>query len=453
MKDLEFYRAAEEWPQPPDDPCTLADISAETEIKPKEKKSNRRVRKKMSESLAGVTAAAVAAVVMMNTISPKDFFKEDFLGNSPIVDVQNEVCPICSTKGCPYYDTDDQMEGLTITFKQEPERGVYDLYAMNGFVGSEYNNIYETYEAITTETGQRLILKVEGGVFTRGHGNTTWRLITYNTENQRGDTLAFSGGGVEFTEEKSGDTYEVYVYLAYAADGNLDPDRIDEAYDGRVDWTGMAFRSFPVDGVANAQIHVYSNMGQEYMETIWDACQVMVLPEKNVRYPLGQTMYFQENGDICRRFCDLDHGWTGHFIRTYEGSEEWKFNAHFDTKTYSIDYETITFAAVSWLDVFDQWQQLNIAAPSYGHSVCFPIYELGETVVNGIAYRCYAVYADTGAEFMWGEYLCVPLQEPNILLSVHARISEEVKTALQSGMMDANNALEEMAMVQWITLR
>ena len=60
LKDLEFYRTAEEWPQPPDDPCTLADLSAETKTKPKEKKSNRRARKKMSESLAGITAAAVA---------------------------------------------------------------------------------------------------------------------------------------------------------------------------------------------------------------------------------------------------------------------------------------------------------------------------------------------------------------------------------------------------------
>lgn len=455
LKDLEFYRAAEEWPQPPDDPCTLADLSTETKTKPKEKKSNRRARKKMSESLAGITAAAVAVVVLTSTISPKDFFNEDFLEDKPVVEVQKNTCPTCGIKKCPYYDVYDQVEGLTITFDQEPERLPYDLYALNGFTGDrERNNLYETYEAITTETGKRLILRVDGGAFSAMGSVNSWRLVAYNTNLGNGSDLAISGGGVESEDEKSGDRYSVYMYLAYATDGNLDPARIAEEYGRQPEWAGMDFQSFPVENVPNAQIHVYSDLGQEYVNYFIEYCQVQILEEMNVRYTLGKTMYLQEDNWGWRTFGDLDLGGTSYMVNAdADGATQWFFDAYFDIKMYHINYDPITFASVSWLDIFAKWEQLNIAAPALGHKVCFPIHYLGETVVNGITYRCYATYADSDAEPQWCRYMCVPMQEQEILLSFTDRLSEEVMTAILHGAFDGDDVAERFPLLHRITLR
>ena len=81
MKDSEFYTIKENWPQPPDDSCTLDSTGqGSTSTRKKKKLSSAKVKKKMSESLAGVTAAAVA-VVMLSTSIPAFRDLSDCLGD------------------------------------------------------------------------------------------------------------------------------------------------------------------------------------------------------------------------------------------------------------------------------------------------------------------------------------------------------------------------------------
>ena len=114
---------------------------------------------------------------------------------------------------------------------------------------------------------------------------------------------------------------------------------------------------------------------------------------------------------------------------------------------------TVSFAATSWLDLLAQWEKLNDMAPQYGHQVCFPLFDLGETVANGITYRCYATFVGDMGEDGYVTYMVIPQQEPEILISFVEYCYPEEMEALIAGEADGKDIADTYEIFSQITLR
>lgn len=470
MKDPEFYTVSEDWPQPPDEPCTLraAPKPTATAAAPK-KKSKTRIRKKMSESLAGITAAAVAVVMVASALpTMKDIFEEEFLGDlipdstvmeskpvesKPTVETVGKRCPICGELDCPYYSVHNGLEGLRLTYDGEPEYLEYDLYAMNGF-NKQDQDTAQRAAAINTETDARLALRISEAVNDLLMGSRTWSPLTDNLY-VWGDVVGVSGFEVYFEDDASADVEHVlYVYLAYSPGGEFPADTIAEDLDIQEETAALHFTSSGVAGVENAELHVYSDLGEEFNQAVLECCIVDVITEPDCSFTLGQTMQLQEGTVVHRTFEDELLWKACYYVPvSQEKGELWAFEANFYYKTYAINDMTITFAATSWLDLFEQWWDLSDLAPKYMHQTCFPIYYLGETAANGITYRCYATYVADDSEDYYVTYLVVPKQEQEILISFTEYFSAEEIAALQSGQLDAKDIADTYEIFSQITLR
>lgn len=442
MKDSEFYTAPEGWPQPPDEDQTLLEGSVTASAAKPKKKAAGRVRKKLSESLAGVTAAAVAVVMVANSIpSLKDSFGD-------LMDIVGEICPMCGVEGCPYYD--EGREGLTLSYDAKPEYLKYDSYKMNGFVDRDQGT-WQYCEAIITADSQRLLLHTDDAFAqgVDGHSYTSW--FTVNTEAPAVERYAVTGLR---TIWRDGDTREyigsVYAYLIYSADGDFTTyDVGKEVYEDDVEMEWLDERSFPVDGIPNARIFVYSDLGDEYMDKVIDYCHVEQIDGPGVRYALGSTMYFQETEDHYRIYHDFYHASSSTRYSFYENGQEVDhyFWSDFCVKEYRFSQDfRIEFAADSWVKIFEKYAQLNEDAPKYGHEVYFPITYVGEATVNDITYLCYAGYMDDTPDEpdrQWATFLLVPKQEPNIVFVESHYATPEELTALITGDLPAEYIMEQ----------
>lgn len=449
MKDSEFYTVSEEWPQPPDEACTLQGGQTTTLTRPK-KKTNSRVRKKLSESLAGVTAAAVAVVMVVSSLpSLKDVFDDIPIPDDIIPEASlgsGEPCLVCGERGCPYMVWDEP--GLYVNYPGQTAYLPYDLYQMNGFTERDRELDLSCY-ILRTETHQRLVLEVDMRLFDDVTRGGHWMDVLINSELWEEDKPGASGKHYQIYDEKSGDLQnEVYLYLAYSPDGDFSQLDLEE------DLTGLEFRAFPVANVPNAQIHVYTDLGEEFISKVEENCQVEVLEEETNRFTLGDTMYFQEQEYGYRIFNDEMLSYLHVYLGAMdENALYWHFVAGFDIKRYFTNDAEICFASASWISIFEQWKELNGLAPKYGHKVCFPIVDLGEAAVNRITYHCYAIYMNDDSEDRRDvTFVCVPVQEPEILISLHYYQSEEEMAALLSGEIDAAYVTEEGILTQ-ITLR
>ena len=442
MKDSEFYTAPESWPQPPDEDQTLWEGTVTASAAKPKKKAAGRIRKKMSESLAGVTAAAIAVVMVANALpSLKDSFAD-------LEDIVGEICPMCGVEGCPYYY--EGREGLTLSYDGRPEYLEYDHYDMNGFTERD-NATWEYCTAILTEDLQRLLLYADKKLTSnmKGHRYVSWFASDHA---EPADGRPAVTGFRTICRDANTDEYKssVYVYLIYTTDGDFSGYDIgDEVYSDGVEMEWLDERAFPVEGIPNARIYVYSDLGDEFLDAAIDYFHAEVADGPGVQLTLGDSMYFQETETCYRTYHDYYFGGsTSGYLFNEDGEEISRyFYTDFYTKEYCFTHGfSIEFAPDSWVKIFEKYAQLNEDAPKYGHEAYFPILYLGRTSVNKITYLCYVAYAD-GYLYDESNYritcLLVPEQEPNIVFVESGEASPEEITAMLAGELPAEYILEQ----------
>ena len=464
MKDPEFYTTEENWPQPPDDSCTLEPVEQAKHAEKKKTKSatSAKMKKKMSESLAGVTAAAVA-VVMLSTAIPalKDSF-DDFPELPGFGD--NHQCPVCHMVDCPYYY--DGMTGLAISLESDVEYlESDDLYSMAGFTSSGYQYADVAYPCIPMEAGDRAVLRLRKDILQSLPLAEYWESdIWFNT--YTGSEAEYSYTGVLFcgVDEKNPMTQSfLYVLLVYSSTGSIplmEPAALMEENDYiDIDLNNTKCRTLKVPDYPQLEVQFFSNMDEELLDTCISQYEVFVLTDEYQQYALGQTMLFTEEDFARRSFADYEY-WGIHNDYGFhiDGEEEYhSLILDFPQKEYSLsmDYQII-FTPVGWKAVFDRWRDLNENASDLGHEVYFPVEELNNITVNGIEYTCYIVYSaaavDDVNDYPWIWYYMVPKQEETVAIVDHRSISPEMLQKLLETL-DINDAIPPEDILNQISLR
>ena len=423
----EYYNTSENWPQPEDEANTLEleGYMGRTPVK-KKNTSSKKQRRKLSESLAGVTAAAVA-VVMVSAATPS--LRGISSGLNDLI--PSEICMICGDLDCPYWDTDG-MEGLRITSDAVTTWHDLDPYAMNGFV---YKNGNQS-SGLWLQNGERVTLQVdpydEMEGLQKNHMNIdVWEL------GWRTDRPAYTNWEFMNLEDESGTNIgHVVVQLVYYPDGVV-PNKnygLREVFLNEFGDDHYYFAT-SVDGIENVQLRVHTNADRFSNEEILDYCHVQVLKESNLTYTVGDTMTFTETEDVVRLWTDeVLSGYHRTLGFQYDSGEERKVMM-FDVghKHYYIsgywNETAIAFLEDSWYNIFDQWQELNDNAASKGHQICFAMKHAGETTVNGITYDLYLTYTTAPVDgynhFPWLSHFYVPQQEPEIAIHFEESIEPE----------------------------
>ena len=452
MNNSEFYVPKEEWPQPPDDRCTLKSIDLYAGTKKKQTKSASRGRKKLSESLAGVTAAAVAVVMLSATIPA--------VKNPAKLQESTEVCTVCGQEDCPYFVWG--YPGLQISLDSDYMADNYDdLVTMQGF--SDWNADYLdlSYPCVETDDGQRCVLRIERAIWSQLNGSG---LHSDGVGSDRNTDLSFCGEFFNLEDEKSmayGDF--LYIVVAYDTTGTnrlVDPDtlRADNSHIELDSRRPYNYITQEIPGVPDAQLQLVSSLDRDMLNDLLDYCSVTVIETKDQVFDLGETMRFTESADAYRTYGDIEYASIAYHFKYFV--DENSYNTHkfsYDTpsKDYSISgNRQIIFSDVGWPEMFDLACELNEKAPETGHSVYFPAIELDRYTVNGITYRCYLFYHQNGEAR--GDYgivcLMVPQQESEIAIQFrHTLSAKEMEKLLASR--DPKDADLPIELLSQITLR
>ena len=463
MKNSEYYTIEENWPQPPDDSCTL-DNAVQQGSAPahkKKKKSSAKAKKKMSESLAGVTAAAVA-VVMLSTSIPvlRDAF-DDF-PELPDFDVGGDICPVCSKEECPYYYDGDP--GLWISLGSEAQRSDSDdLYSMRGFVEDTERYYFVNYPCVFTSSGQRIVMRLTYD-YTKYFPVTDSRDYPLSSEYAEYGESNYSGLLLVGDDEKSpGQRNYFYAVVNYNADGTqqlITPEVLlsDHSYID-IDPSESNYRVREIPNVPNAQLQVFSDLDDALLEELINCIDIDVVEGQYNTYDLGETMRFTEYMYCYRDYKDFEYSKmsSSYGFNYSDGEERRSLCLDFLTKTYHlrIDYE-VNFCAAGWKAVFDRWRDLNENAVESGHQVYFPVEELQSYSINGIEYTCYIAYTTEPVDdvngYPWIWYYFVPKQERTIAITDHRSISPEMlKKLLET--LDVETAVPPEDILSRITLR
>ena len=473
MKDPEFYHAQENWPQPPDDSCTLEPLEqVKRTAKKKNKAASAKAKRKMSESLAGVTAAAVA-VVMLSTSIPalKDAFDDlpqlpDF--TQPEYTMQS--CPICERPDCPYflYVNDQICYGIDISFADLAGEVTYshgeDIYTLSGFITDDL--LHVRHETIVTEKNERIVLV---GSNTYDGLDGAWHWISQNKYMYDPVGIAYTGFLAEMTDEKSpGDTNFALINLVYDPSGApqlIDLETISETRVLDVDISGAEYYTVDILDHPNIQLQFASDLGMEFLQELAGQFYVEYVKDVGLTYPLGQTMYLTETQQVYRGYDDYGLGFGGTIFNTGNTALDDQYFLHYSfcRKYYSFlgssdaTLTDIVFSQVSWNAVFSRWQELNAEAPDYGHAVYFPVAKLSDVTVNGIDYSAYAVYSTVDlqsfSDFCYlFECYFVPKQEDTVAVRLSTYLLKddikEFEESLQNDYVDIVKAF-----LQQITLR
>lgn len=440
----EYYSIDEFWPQPPDEACTL-ESTAETRSIPKKKKKNGRIRKKMSESLAGVTAAALTVVMVASSIPVlKDAF-DDF---PELPDLgKGEICMLCGEENCPYFS--EGLSGLRLTMDAEPEYALFDLYGMHGFYDG-YLTYANTLTGILTDDDQRLVLMVDSSV-ADPYGQF-WRSydIHIHPDWHEGTNTIVVGMAAGLKDEKTDDYIGSFlVLLAYGMNGTMpDPDinylRQEELSHMIPIEADMQLRKIAVDSVDNAAVFVYSDLGADFLNSVDSYFEVAIIPTLDQEYELGNTMLLRENESLYRAYYDNTQSGSHRYIGFHsdKGETEHFFEADFSAAIYTLTqfgYNDVhvTFVADNWIDIFAKYDALNQEAAMSGHGMYFPMDSVGEITVNDIQYQCYIAYTGGPVDDVnnghWITYFYVPKQEDSVAFSVSESIQyEELKAFLEA---------------------
>ncbi len=428
MPDQEFYRSPEHWPQPAEEACTLENTPEATiPREPKKKKKSARQRKKLSESLAGVTVAALT-VVMVATAIPdmKDAFggiQDDFQG---ILGGSGEICPVCGQEDCAFYM--DGMPGLQVSLYSQVEyQPMDDLYSMTGFTQDDEQYMVFT-GSVTTETGQRLVLRVKDSLMDVYSGNVTTDGWADNADLDDLECPALTGGMIHGDNPDSPEEHFLWFSLAYTPEQGMSmegiPTALKEQY-RQYDFEDASSNFAVLDEIPKTYLRmVVSPRSLEVNQK--DYMEAVPVEKPGLRFDLGQTMVFTETEKIYRNYFD---GVTGgrtrnHNFQQENGDVKCFLDHNFLTKEYGIrstvplvDPE-IYIAGNSWRDIFATWQERNQEAERTGHPVCYPMMQKNNITVNGIEYYTYIVYTaapvDSYNHYPWIWYYFVPVQEDNI---------------------------------------
>ena len=515
MNNTEFYVPLEDWPQPSEEKCTLESIKITAQSKKKKKSDTSKAKKKMSESLAGVTAAAVT-VVMLSTSIPAlptiPVFEEI------VIDVPDygwsETCLVCQQEECPYfnrgysglqislgtvdytetyelYDPED-LQGLydpadleALGDLQDPEEfealynlhnlyGAYDdFYTMQGFI------LHRPYEqapidCVETDDGQRCVLRLTNSFSTDLYHNN-WCISGWRTIHSSDSAdISYSGlfypltktesspaGDTVYYDASSSATDYIYAVISYDKTGEnrfVDPyiylDYIPPL-DSDIRPYNYVTRDIP--GVSNAQLQLVSSLDITEFYELLEYCNVTVVETKDQVFDLGKTMRFAETASVYRTYSDLETSSSSYNYSFFEGAPGdflHSLTYVFPFKSYSIGTSSdIILSDVGWNNILDLIFDLNQTAPETGHQAFFPAVELNSCTVNNITYRCYLLYHE---ETYYNTYdaLCfmVPLQESEVAIRFEASLSaEQLETLLDT--LDPATAFEISDLLNQITLR
>ena len=417
----------------------------------------------MSESLAGITVAAIAVVVLVTSIFDKGnigLVPDDWYDQDSVV-----TCAFCNAEACPYYVFG--RPGLTIRFDGDPDTLPYDLYDMNGFT-DRYSRDNLGGGVIITDDQQRIVMQLQSGSFQWPGPAEKSRNYTSDLSWEENNLPEHSGVFLSFLDDKSDDYAGFFlVFLAYGRGGidpDYDPNLLQEKFKHfvPVDVQPM-FRSIPIDGIPNAEIHIYTDLGQNYLDLADSCLDVQVIPDVHQVYPLGKTMQVLEDDFFYRDFNDHWQSSGTHEIAVQAQSSRQilLFWADFETMRYSHTYQgdtvvDISFAAGDWPEIFALYQELNLRASNTGHQVYFPMGYEGDLEVHGITYECYYAYSDLPVSDTNGlysiTYFFVPKQECNISISMSELITyEQLQQILRNP--DPQRHIEYGAPLECIMLR
>ncbi len=429
MQDAELNRAPENWPAPPDDRCTLSDAPTTAAAPGKKKKSaSVRSRKKLSESLAGVTVAAVAVVMLSNSIP-------ELFGEAPLPGF-NRICPICSDTDCNYYSFGERVDGLRISMDGDPVyTNLLDIYDMSGFSHADEED-RQFAGSIRLEDGSRMLCIIERDLCGLLGLGSRWYGFEDNCDLRYPEFEAQTGRFYTVSDGKTGEQHFVYTGILYMPDGSY-PNEIPQvlpAYYPPHDSDSVVMEVLAVEHTENYYVIAVTDMGAAVARDTISYVTALPVTTTEQTYPLGKTMMFAEFQYTHRTFNDHVSASTSACYDTMPGiDEEIHFlEMDFYTKSYGIDISTwgsaeLMFAAVSWMDVLETWEALNEKAPDSGHQVYFHTLRMDDLEVNGITYHEFAVYSehgdDAGYYDVW--YYYVPAQEETITFVVNDRISHE----------------------------
>ena len=454
MKDNEFYQSPELWPQPPDERPTL-----ETEefvpgrTGQSKQKSNRKKRRKLTDSLSSLVIGAIAIVMVATAIAPSKDDEDDFIGfGGPS---EEEICQVCGDLICPYWVYDgysEWNEGLHISLTNSDGYWGYPENTL-GYSSSNYIRENRTY-CLYTQEGIRLFLKLDPydlPIPVSGYGSS------YGWYGSNGACPAQGNAAVsvsyEFEYDASvarGGTEEeilghVYAQLIYAPDGECPAEgfalgeennsiltTIPAQYNPENDTSFPFVYTKPYAGAQNVWIRVYSDISQELCETAVECCEVDVTYGDGLTYSLGETMAFQENGDAGLLW--FGGIYSANAYTHQRDGVDYTFRADFERQVYhlwSVDNyaKAVVLRSGTFTEMVESWQALNDGLPADGHEEIFHLKELPETDSNGIVYKVYLAWYDSAYD-QDVTLILIPQQEDRIalLFRYHSFYMQDIDT-------------------------
>ncbi len=468
MENTEYYKIREDWPQPADEPGTLETAAPITVAPaPKKKSSTRRNRKKLSESLAGITAAAVA-VVMVTSAVPEFFGKPDTDVNRPTLELP-EVCPVCDDRDCPYYSWG--RYGLRVG--DDAHRYEYleedDIYSMKGFTVEDEFSFGNT-GAVRTTDGRRVVIRINQNMADLLPTELWETPIEMGGEGPESQKPTAAGLYWQYLDDKSGEELFLIAALAYFPKGNpypLDPYSLMYTHQARggVEYDNLSHLCLDVPQVPGVQIQLLTNIPGMDLEKVRGCVETTVIEEQLLTYELGETMLYTETEDNHRSFMDTCHGGEGQYFdfQRPEGNLPVELVQNYTVKNYGLTTQMlndtrIRFLGFDWHEWFGKWQQLNEDAPKTGHEVFFPLVQLEDVTVNDITYTVYAYYAADPVdvmEYSWIWYYYIPQNEGNIaIVDLWGIEEEEIREVLRTNrVLDFHGDMFKDYVLSQITLR
>lgn len=479
MSSSEYYVFQEDWPQPPDEKCTLEPIKSPTQSKKKKTSGTAKAKKNLSESLAGVTAAAVA-VVMLSTSIP---VFEDIVIDIPDYS-RSDACLVCQQEDCLYFgagyaglrlclDLDTYTDSYSYIYTDLSFNEYDDLQTMQGFLPHR-SYIQAPISCVETEAGERCVLRLDSSLTSDLYDN-------WDERERRGFSSSDSSGrsysglfiplvkressSVSYTgydDASAAATDYLYVVISYDKTGK---NRLVEPGSAYLDqFSPLDFDALPcnhvtrdIPGAPNAQVQLVSSLDQTLLNGLFEHCSAVVVETKNQVFDLGKTMRFEENDSVYRTYDDHDTISMISYYDFFEGAPgdfRHALTYDFPFKSYSIGASRdIFFSDDGWNNLLDLVFDLNQKAPETGHPVLFPAVELNPCTVNDITYRCCLLYHE---ETYYNTYdaLCimVPQQESEAAIQFEASLSsEELENLLQT--LDPETAFGVSELLSQITLR
>ncbi len=466
MIDDEFYQSPEDWPQPPDESCTLDASVHSTARARKTKGLSKKERKKLSQSLAGVTAAAVTVVMLSGTLPQLALPGLDIPDLKPVAGSDN--CPLCGIQDCPYYIDDQDCYGLSIIDTTKPDfLDADDISGMPGFTLTDDSDMGYIGSAVTPE-GHRLVFQMSDMNII--DDNELFNTVWYSEF--RGENNEYQYTGYLMTSEDNASQRTEYLWYGFCQ-GHTGAVQVptpeilrDFVGPEEIDFSGAdaVVLTRDVPGFPEIQLQVLTNSVRVDPQVFLDSMQFY--ESDFCRQSLGQTMYLTETDRIYRIYEDnMTYGvrWNDRgyyydmptrYILEHDFAQKW-FELECHDSRYIHQWQ-LSFCVGGWDRILSRWNQLNEDAPKFGHEVHFPLKNLGQLHFNGITYDCWLSYRqDSQGALYSGMLYLVPLQETMVSVQIDLYSDDLIDEVLTAGAIPRDGALyDDLAVIlNQITLK